>query len=65
MGDFADLVEPGAQIGRVATRRLAEGADGLRRLAALPSPFGDGLASDRIVALLTAVAAPAELATAA
>ncbi|GHC50847.1 non-hydrolyzing UDP-N-acetylglucosamine 2-epimerase [Streptomyces cinnamoneus] len=65
MADFADLVEPGAEIGRAATRRLTEGADGLRRLAALPSPFGDGLASDRIVALLTAIAAPAELATAA
>ncbi|MCC3773559.1 non-hydrolyzing UDP-N-acetylglucosamine 2-epimerase [Streptomyces sp. UNOB3_S3] len=65
MTDFADLVEPGRAIGEAARRRLAEGPEGLARLAALPSPFGDGLASDRIVALLAAVAAPAELAAAA
>lgn len=65
MGDFADLVEPGAEIGRVATRRLADGPDGLRRLASLPSPFGDGLASERIVALLVAIGAPEQLAAAA
>ncbi|MEU8583647.1 non-hydrolyzing UDP-N-acetylglucosamine 2-epimerase [Streptomyces abikoensis] len=65
MADFADLVEPGRAIGEAARRRLAEGPEGLARLAALPSPFGDGLASDRIVALLAAVAAPAELAAAA
>lgn len=65
MADFADLVEPGRAIGEAARRRLAEGPEGLTRLAALPSPFGDGLASDRIVALLAAVAAPAELAAAA
>ncbi|RKN64144.1 UDP-N-acetylglucosamine 2-epimerase (non-hydrolyzing) [Streptomyces klenkii] len=65
MADFADLVEPGAEIGRAARRRLAEGPKGLARLAALPSPFGDGLASDRIVALLAAITAPQELAAAA
>ncbi|MBO0656990.1 UDP-N-acetylglucosamine 2-epimerase (non-hydrolyzing) [Streptomyces triculaminicus] len=65
MADFADLVEPGAAIGAAARRRLASGAQELERLAALPSPFGDGLASDRIVALLTAIGAPAELAAAA
>ncbi|MFI1253560.1 non-hydrolyzing UDP-N-acetylglucosamine 2-epimerase [Streptomyces netropsis] len=65
MADFADLVEPGAEIGRVARRRLAEGPAGLERLAALPSPFGDGSASERIVALLAAVAAPQQLAAAA
>ncbi|WP_338931332.1 UDP-N-acetylglucosamine 2-epimerase (non-hydrolyzing) [Streptomyces netropsis] len=65
MADFADLVEPGAEIRRVARRRLAEGPAGLERLAALPSPFGDGAASERIVALLAAVAAPQQLAAAA
>ncbi|SPE49753.1 UDP-2,3-diacetamido-2,3-dideoxy-D-glucuronate 2-epimerase [Streptomyces netropsis] len=65
MADFADLVEPGAEIGRVARRRLAEGPAGLARLAALPSPFGDGSASERIVALLAAVTAPRQLAAAA
>ncbi|MEU5050086.1 UDP-N-acetylglucosamine 2-epimerase (non-hydrolyzing) [Streptomyces sp. NPDC021096] len=65
MGDFADLVEPGRQIGEAARRRLASGAQELQRLAALPSPFGDGLASDRIVALLTAIGAPEQLAAAA
>ncbi|MCA6094999.1 UDP-N-acetylglucosamine 2-epimerase (non-hydrolyzing) [Streptomyces sp. SCA3-4] len=65
MADFADLVEPGTEIGAAARRRLAEGPDGLARLAALPSPFGDGLASDRIVALLTAIGAPQRLVAAA
>lgn len=65
MADFADLVEPGAAIGAAARRRLAEGPAGLDRLAALPSPFGDGLASDRIVALLVAIGAPEQLAAAA
>ncbi|MFI1797263.1 non-hydrolyzing UDP-N-acetylglucosamine 2-epimerase [Streptomyces sp. NPDC020379] len=65
MADFADLVEPGPQIGAAARRRLAEGPAGLARLAALPSPFGDGLASERIVALLAAVTAPEQLAAAA
>ncbi|GHG69128.1 non-hydrolyzing UDP-N-acetylglucosamine 2-epimerase [Streptomyces griseocarneus] len=65
MADFADLVEPGAAIGAAARRRLAEGAAGLERLAALPSPFGDGLASDRIVTLLVAIGAPRQLAAAA
>ncbi|NJP82723.1 UDP-N-acetylglucosamine 2-epimerase (non-hydrolyzing), partial [Streptomyces sp. AA8] len=65
MADFADLVAPGRAIGEAAVRRLAEGPEGLTRLAALPSPFGDGLASDRIVALLTAITAPQQLAAAA
>ncbi|MEU1373232.1 UDP-N-acetylglucosamine 2-epimerase (non-hydrolyzing) [Streptomyces triculaminicus] len=65
MADFADLVEPGAAIGAAARHRLAEGPAGLDRLAALPSPFGDGLASDRIVALLAAIGAPERLAVAA
>ncbi|MER5706485.1 UDP-N-acetylglucosamine 2-epimerase (non-hydrolyzing) [Streptomyces sp. NPDC002122] len=50
--DFADLVEPGPGIGEAARRRLAEGGLGLRRLGTLPSPYGDGTASDRIAGLL-------------
>ncbi|MEV4438887.1 UDP-N-acetylglucosamine 2-epimerase (non-hydrolyzing) [Streptomyces sp. NPDC049577] len=65
MGDFAELVEPGPGIGRAARRRLAEGAEGLDRLAALPSPFGDGLASERIAGLLTAIGAREQLTAAA
>ncbi|WP_371627539.1 UDP-N-acetylglucosamine 2-epimerase (non-hydrolyzing) [Streptomyces sp. NBC_01116] len=51
--DFADLVEPGPGTGAAVRRRLAEGPEGLRRLAALPSPFGDGTASRRIADLIT------------
>ncbi|QYA98435.1 UDP-N-acetylglucosamine 2-epimerase (non-hydrolyzing) [Streptomyces anulatus] len=50
--DFADLVEPGPGIGVAVRRRLAEGPQGLRRLAALPSPYGDGTASRRIAELI-------------
>ncbi|MFF3642364.1 non-hydrolyzing UDP-N-acetylglucosamine 2-epimerase [Streptomyces sp. NPDC002564] len=56
---FAELVAPGPEIGRAARRRLAEGRDGLRRLAATPSPFGDARAAQRIVALLTDLVAGA------
>lgn len=64
---FAELVAPGRAIGRAVRRRLAEGGSGLGRLADTPSPFGDGLASQRIVALLGAVASgrPARLSVAA
>ncbi|MBT2385684.1 non-hydrolyzing UDP-N-acetylglucosamine 2-epimerase [Streptomyces sp. ISL-11] len=65
MGDFASLVSPGAGIGSAARRRLAEGPAGLERLAGLRSPFGDGLASERIVNLLVAVGAPDRMAAAA
>lgn len=50
--DFADLVEPGPGTGAAVRRRLAEGPEGLRRLAALPSPFGNGTASRRIADLV-------------
>ncbi|MBD3556939.1 non-hydrolyzing UDP-N-acetylglucosamine 2-epimerase [Streptomyces sp. SP18CM02] len=53
--DFAELVAPGPGIGEAARRRLAEGPDGLRRLAALPSPYGDGSASRRIAELIAGV----------
>ncbi|MGK5639232.1 non-hydrolyzing UDP-N-acetylglucosamine 2-epimerase [Streptomyces sp. URMC 126] len=62
MTDFAELVTPGPEIGAAARRRLAEGPEGLARLAALPSPFGDGLASERITELLAAIATPVRLA---
>ncbi|WP_405189633.1 UDP-N-acetylglucosamine 2-epimerase (non-hydrolyzing) [Streptomyces anulatus] len=50
--DFADLVAPGPGTGAAVRRRLAEGPEGLRGLAALPSPFGDGTASRRIADLV-------------
>lgn len=53
LGEFAQLALPGPGVGAAARRRLDEGPAGLRRLAALPSPFGDGLASERIARLLT------------
>ncbi|MFT2019405.1 non-hydrolyzing UDP-N-acetylglucosamine 2-epimerase [Streptomyces sp. 796.1] len=65
MVDFADLVEPGPAIGELAARHLAESARGLRRLATLPSPFGDGRASERIVHLLTELTARTEFTAAA
>ncbi|MFD3942376.1 non-hydrolyzing UDP-N-acetylglucosamine 2-epimerase [Streptomyces sp. NPDC058579] len=57
LADFADLVAPGPEIGRAARRRIAEGARGLRRLATLPSPYGDGTASRRIAGLIADLAA--------
>ncbi|MER7991150.1 UDP-N-acetylglucosamine 2-epimerase (non-hydrolyzing) [Streptomyces noursei] len=57
MGDFATLVAPGPALGRAARERLALGTAGRARLAALPSPFGDGRASHRIAGLLTGLVA--------
>ncbi|MFD9909895.1 non-hydrolyzing UDP-N-acetylglucosamine 2-epimerase [Streptomyces sp. NPDC059063] len=57
---FAELVAPGREIGRAVRRRLAAGQAGLRDLASRPSPFGDGLASQRIAVLLGALAAGRE-----
>ncbi|MGV9316360.1 non-hydrolyzing UDP-N-acetylglucosamine 2-epimerase [Streptomyces sp. NPDC003691] len=51
LADFAELTPPGPGITAAARRRLAEGAGGLRRLASLPSPYGDGSASRRIADL--------------
>ncbi|GAA0627805.1 non-hydrolyzing UDP-N-acetylglucosamine 2-epimerase [Streptomyces crystallinus] len=56
MADFATLVGPGPELGRAAREGLALGAAGRARLGALRSPFGDGLASRRIVELLGVVA---------
>jgi UDP-N-acetylglucosamine 2-epimerase (non-hydrolysing) len=49
LGTFAELVEPGPGIATVADRWM-EDLEGLhRRLADLPSPYGDGSASAQIV----------------
>jgi len=50
---FAHLVQPGPAIGDLGRRLI--GDDGLNeRLAGVPSPYGDGKASQRISALLAA-----------
>ncbi|MEU9617935.1 MULTISPECIES: non-hydrolyzing UDP-N-acetylglucosamine 2-epimerase [unclassified Streptomyces] len=59
MAHFAHLVTPGPEIGRLARHRLAEGRQGLRRLAALPSPYGDGRAAERIARLAASLVARA------
>jgi UDP-N-acetylglucosamine 2-epimerase (non-hydrolysing) len=49
LGTFAELVEPGPGISEVA-RRWTSDLPGLhQRLASIPSPYGDGTASARIV----------------
>ncbi|MGC5342485.1 non-hydrolyzing UDP-N-acetylglucosamine 2-epimerase [Streptomyces sp. DT24] len=58
MADFAHLVSPGPEIGRLARFRLAQGAAGLHRLSLLPSPYGDGHAAERVAALVTSLALP-------
>ncbi|RAG85491.1 UDP-N-acetylglucosamine 2-epimerase (non-hydrolyzing) [Streptacidiphilus pinicola] len=52
---FATLLPPGPQLGATA-RRLLQDPGLHRRLAQLPSPYGDGRASDRIVAFATTLA---------
>jgi UDP-N-acetylglucosamine 2-epimerase (non-hydrolysing) len=47
MGTFATLVPAGPEIGSAARRAIDGGSDLLVRLAATPSPYGDGEASDR------------------
>jgi UDP-N-acetylglucosamine 2-epimerase (non-hydrolysing) len=50
LGTFAELVEPGPAISEIA-RRWAADLDGLHEtVASVPSPYGDGTASARIVA---------------
>ncbi|MFF2662143.1 non-hydrolyzing UDP-N-acetylglucosamine 2-epimerase [Kitasatospora sp. NPDC058032] len=48
---FAALVAPGAGLGEHARTWLADTPERLARLAATPSPYGDGLASARIAGL--------------
>ncbi|WP_031075601.1 non-hydrolyzing UDP-N-acetylglucosamine 2-epimerase [Streptomyces sp. NRRL WC-3742] len=53
---FAALVRPGEELGALAREWLADAPERLARLAATPSPYGDGLASARIAALTAALA---------
>jgi UDP-N-acetylglucosamine 2-epimerase (non-hydrolysing) len=53
---FARRVVPGPELPDVFRRALAE-RDWLPRLAAIPSPYGDGLASERITAAVLALLA--------
>lgn len=62
---FAELVPPGPAMGLAARRRLSAGAAGLRQLGALASPFGDGLASQRIAELIADASVEAEVSVAA
>ena len=50
--DFATLVPPGPEIGALALRLLADSGALITRLSAVPSPYGDGTASEQIRALL-------------
>jgi UDP-N-acetylglucosamine 2-epimerase (non-hydrolysing) len=50
---FAHLVQPGPAIGELGRQLISDEGIG-ERLAAIPCPFGDGKASERIVALLQA-----------
>jgi UDP-N-acetylglucosamine 2-epimerase (non-hydrolysing) len=50
---FAHLVQPGPGIGELGRQLISDEGLG-ERLAAIPCPFGDGKASERIVALLQA-----------
>jgi UDP-N-acetylglucosamine 2-epimerase (non-hydrolysing) len=49
IGTFAERVEPGPRIGEVAGGWLDDLADIHERLAATPSPYGDGSASEQAV----------------
>jgi UDP-N-acetylglucosamine 2-epimerase (non-hydrolysing) len=56
MADFARLVPGGEGLAEVVGAFLDEGSALLDRLAAIASPFGDGTASDRIVAAIDELA---------
>jgi UDP-N-acetylglucosamine 2-epimerase (non-hydrolysing) len=49
LGTFAELVEPGPGISEIAGRWAADLTGLHQRLASIPSPYGDGSASTRIV----------------
>ncbi|MBW3579030.1 MAG: UDP-N-acetylglucosamine 2-epimerase (non-hydrolyzing) [Actinobacteria bacterium] len=55
LGTFAELVRPGPALGRIARGWLQDLAALHGRLADEPSPYGDGSASQRTVAALTAL----------
>jgi UDP-N-acetylglucosamine 2-epimerase (non-hydrolysing) len=50
LGTFAELVEPGPGISEIAERWTADVSGLHQSVAAIPSPYGDGTASARIVA---------------
>ena len=54
LGRWCELVEPGAQLRSAAQARLAD-VSGWRRRCAIPSPYGDGSASRRIVDAVAAL----------
>jgi UDP-N-acetylglucosamine 2-epimerase (non-hydrolysing) len=49
LGTFAELVDPGPDISEIAQRWLADLPGLHERLTSIPSPYGDGTASRRIV----------------
>lgn len=49
LGSFARLVEPGPQISEIASEWIDDLAGLHGRLAQIPSPYGDGSASERVV----------------
>ncbi|HSG80264.1 MAG TPA: UDP-N-acetylglucosamine 2-epimerase (non-hydrolyzing) [Acidimicrobiia bacterium] len=55
LGTFAERVEPGPSIGEVATAWWSEIDDLHARLAGIPSPYGDGTASEQTVAAIAAL----------
>ncbi len=55
LGTFATLVSPGPAIGEVARSWCKDPPALHRRLATIPSPYGDGSASQRIVAATIAL----------
>ncbi len=52
LGTFVERVEPGPGVGAAAAEFLADPAAVADRLAELPSPYGDGTASDQCVQAL-------------
>lgn len=55
LGTFAELVPPGPDISGAAAPRLADPAAEHARLSLLPSPYGDGTASQRSIAAVSAL----------
>jgi UDP-N-acetylglucosamine 2-epimerase (non-hydrolysing) len=58
LGTFAERVVPGPDIGTVAARWLEDLEGTHAELASIPSPYGDGHASERIVRAVTNLATP-------
>jgi UDP-N-acetylglucosamine 2-epimerase (non-hydrolysing) len=60
MAEFARLAPGGRGLARAVREILAEGPALLDRLAGLPSPYGDGTASDRIVTAIAGLTGAGE-----